>query len=254
MNAVQVDIKDYICTVTIDRPPVNATDRATYECLAETFRALDKREDVKVAILTGAGKVFMAGNEMDEIDEMKKPVPLTEYHYVIQDAYMAVKNCRYPVIGAINGSAAGAGTAFAGCCDVLIAAAGAKFSLSEIKVGVIGADGFASLMVPEKVLRYMAFSGDPLPVEDIAQWGGIWKVVPRDEVLPEARKVAERFCKNARYALIYWKENLNRNYDHKLVDKFDVNLLWQLAYLPHEDCVEAYRAYVEKREPRFDEK
>lgn len=254
MSAVQVGIRNYICTVTINRPPVNATNRATYREIYETFLELDRREDIKVVILTGSGKVFMAGNEMEEIAEMKQALSLTEYHYVIQDAYLAVKNCRYPVIGAINGAAAGAGTAFAGCCDVLVAAEGAKLSLSEIKVGVIGADGFASLMVPEKVLRYMAFSGNPIAVEDLAKWGGIWRIVPREDVLREAEKIAEDFCRNARHALIFWKETLNRNYEHRLTDKFDVNLMSQLAYLPYEDCMEAYQAYIEKREPRFNEK
>lgn len=254
MCAVRVEIQNYIGTVTIDRPPVNATDRATYCEIADIFKLLNQRDDVKVVILTGTGKVFMAGNEMKELEEMKQPIPLTEYHYVIQDAYLSVKNCRYPVIGAINGSAAGAGTAFAGCCDVLVAAEGATLSLSEIKVGVIGADGFASLMVPEKALRYMAFSGNPIKVEEIAKWGGIRAVVPKDQVLQEAMRIAEEFCQNARHALIFWKETLNKNYDHRLLDKFDANLMSQLAYLPYEDCVEAYRAYVEKRPAQFNEK
>ena len=153
MSACKVEVKDYICTVTIDRPPANATSKETYDEIRDTFYALDRREDIKVVILTGAGKIFMAGNELSEFGEFMEPSKCTVHYDRIRNAYLAVKNCRYPVIGAINGSAAGAGCAFAGCCDVLIAAQGAKFALSEIKVGIIGADGYASLMVPEKVLR-----------------------------------------------------------------------------------------------------
>ena len=151
------------------------------------------------------------------------------------------------------GSAAGAGCAFAGCCDVLIAAQGAKFALSEIKVGIIGADGYASLMVPEKVLRYMAFSGNPLLAKQIAQWGGIWKVVPREQVLEEAQKLAAEFAQNARRALILWKQCLNENYEHELPKKFNNNLQATIAYQPYHDFKEASTAFIEKRAPEYDE-
>jgi len=254
MSACRVEVNNYICTVTIDRPPANATNKATYTEIRDVFYELDRREDIKVVILTGAGKIFMAGNELDEFGEFMEPGQCTEYYDIIRNAYLSVKNCRYPVIGAINGAAYGAGCAFAGCCDVLIAAQGAKFALSEIKVGIIGADGYASLMVPEKVLRYMAFSGNPVYAEQIEQWGGIWKVVPREEVLAEAMKLAEEFTQNARRSLILWKQCLNENYDHELAKKFDRNLKATIAYQPYHDFKEASTAFIEKRAPEYDEK
>ena len=253
MSACKVEVKDYICTVTIDRPPANATSKETYDEIRDTFYALDRREDIKVVILTGAGKIFMAGNELSEFGEFMEPSKCTVHYDRIRNAYLVVKNCRYPVIGAINGSAAGAGCAFAGCCDVLIAAQGAKFALSEIKVGIIGADGYASLMVPEKVLRYMAFSGNPLLAEQIAQWGGIWKVVPREQVLEEAQKLAAEFAQNARRALILWKQCLNENYEHELPKKFNNNLQATIAYQPYHDFKEASTAFIDKRVPEYDE-
>ena len=254
MSACKVEVQDYICTVTIDRPPANATSKATYDEIRDTFYSLDRREDIKVVILTGAGKIFMAGNELSEFGEFMEPSKGTEPYDRSRNADLAVKNCRYPVIGAINGSAAGAGCAFAGCCDVLIAAQGAKFALSEIKVGIIGADGYASLLVPEKVLRYMAFSGNPLLAEQIAQWGGIWKVVPREQVMDEARKLAAEFAQNARRALILWKQCLNENYEHELPKKFNNNLQATIAYQPYHDFREASDAFIEKRPPQYDER
>lgn len=254
MSACKVEVSDYICTVTIDRPPANATNGETYREIRDTFYALDRREDIKVVILTGAGKIFMAGNDLGEFEEFYEAGRCTAYYDTIRNAYLAVKNCRYPVIGAINGAAAGAGCAFAGCCDVLIAAEGAKFALSEIKVGIIGADGYASLLVPEKVLRYMAFSGNALKAEQIAQWGGIWKVVPREQVLDEAYQLAREFAANARRALILWKKCLNENYEHELPKKFDHNLQATIAYQPYHDFQEASKAFIEKRAPQYDEK
>jgi len=251
MSSCKVEVNDYICTVTYNRPPVNATDEEAYNEIRDTFHALNGREDIKVVILTGAGKVFMAGNESDEFYKFAEPEKCAGYYDTIFNAYLSVKNCRYPVIGAINGAAAGAGCAFAGCCDVLIAATGAKFMLSEIKVGIIGADGFASLLVPEKVLRYMAFSGNALRAEQIAQWGGILKVVPPEQLMDEARALAAEFAQNARRALILWKQCLNQNYDHMLTNKFDNNLKATLSYQPYDDFSEASAAFIDKRPPEY---
>ena len=108
-------------------------------------------------------------------------------------------------------------------------------------------------MVPEKVLRYMAFSGNPLLAEQIAQWGGIWKVVPREQVLEEAQKLAAEFAQNARRALILWKQCLNENYEHELPKKFNNNLQATIAYQPYHDFKEASTAFIEKRVPEYDE-
>jgi len=254
MSFVKVDVQDYIATVTYDRPPANATCGDAYIELRDTFYALDARDDVKVVILTSAGKIFMAGNDLGEFGEFYERGSCTTYYDIIRNAYMSVKNCRYPVIGAINGAAAGAGCAFAGCCDVLLAVEGAKFMLSEIKVGIIGADGFASLMVPEKVLRYMAFSGNHLTAEQIHHYGGIHKVVTRDALLDEARAVAKEFIANSRRALMFWKRCLNENYDRDLPKKFENNLRCTVEFQDYPDFREASVAFIEKRPAEYDNK
>ncbi|MCL1939229.1 MAG: enoyl-CoA hydratase-related protein [Desulfovibrionaceae bacterium] len=252
MSFVKVDVQDFIATVTYDRPPANATCGEAYIELRDTFYALDAREDIKAVILTSAGKIFMAGNDLGEFSEFYERGSCTAYYDIILNAYMSVKNCRYPVIGAVNGAAAGAGCAFAGCCDVLVAVQGAKFMLSEIKVGIIGADGFASLMVPEKVLRYMAFSGNPLTAEQIHHYGGIHKVVPREALLDEAQALAREFAANSRRALMLWKRCLNENYDRQLPQKFANNLRCTVEFQAYPDFREASAAFIEKRETRFD--
>lgn len=251
MSFVKVEVEDYIATVTYDRPPANATNDEAYIELRDAFYALEARDDIKVVIFTGAGKIFMAGNDLDEFGEFYDRGKATAYYDTIRNAYLSVKNCTYPVIGAINGSCAGAGCAFAGCCDVLITVEKAKFILSEIKVGIIGADGFASLLVPEKVLRYMALSGNPVTAEQIHGWGGIHMVVPRETLMAEARAVAGEFAANSRRALLLWKKCLNQNYDHRLAEKFDNNLQCTVTFQNYADFREASQAYVEKRPPNF---
>lgn len=252
MAYVSVEVKDYIAVVTYNRPPANATNASTYTEIRDTFIQLEKRDDVKVVIFTGGGKIFMAGNDLDEFSNFMEPGICTEYYDTIRNAYLSVKNCKYPVIGAINGAAAGAGCAFAGCCDILVAVEGAKFILSEIKVGIIGADGFASLLVPEKVLRYMAFSGNALLAEEIATYGGIHKIVSRDKLMDTAMELAREFTANARRALILWKKCLNLNYEHDLAHKFDNNLQHTISYQTYADFKEASKAFQEKRIPEYD--
>lgn len=254
MGYVNVEVNNYIATVTYCRPPVNATNEEAYIEIRDTFYDLEQRNDIKVVILTGAGKVFMAGNDLDEFTEFMERGKATTYYDIIRNAYLAVKNCKYPVIGAVNGSAVGAGLAFAGCCDIIVAAENAKFALSEIKVGIIGADGYASLMVPEKVLRYMAFSGNPITAIQIAQYGGIHKVVSKENLMDAAMELAEEFAANARTALILWKKCLNINYDHNLPKKFENNLRATIDYQVYDDFKEASRAFIEKRMPKYNNK
>ncbi|SHN81957.1 enoyl-CoA hydratase/isomerase family protein [Desulfitobacterium chlororespirans] len=254
MSGIELKIENYIATVTVNRPPANALNKETYIAIRDTFYSLEERDDVKVVVLTGAGKIFMAGNEFDEFPEMMERKACTTYYDIIRNGYLSVKNCKYPVIGAINGAAVGSGCAFAGCCDLLVAVEGAKFALSEIKVGIIGADGFASLMVPEKVLRYMALSGNPLTAEEIYRHGGIHQVVPKGELMNAAYKLANELAQNARRALIQWKLCLNQNYEHDLPKKFNNNLNATVAYHPYHDFKEASSAFIAKRPPEFDNK
>lgn len=251
---IKVEVKDYIATLTYERPPANSTKMENYLEIRDAFHAIDQRDDVKVVVYTGAGKVFMAGNDAEAFDEFYQRGKATTYYDVIRNCFLAIKNCKYPVIGAINGAAVGAGCAVAGSCDVLVAVQGAKFILSEIKVGIIGADGFTSLLVPEKVVRYMAFSGNPVTAEQIASYGGIHQVVPREKLMQTAYALAEEFAANSRRSLMLWKKCMNLNYDHDLPKKFENNMNCTVEFQQYEDFFEASKAFVEKRPPKFNNK
>ncbi len=87
MSFVKVDVQESIATVTYDRPPANATNHATYIELRDAFHALEARNDVKVVIFTGAGKIFMAGNELGEFGEFYERGKATAYYDTIRNAY-----------------------------------------------------------------------------------------------------------------------------------------------------------------------
>ncbi len=253
--SISVNVKDYICTITIDKPPANATSREDYIGLRDTIFDIEERDDIKVVILTGAGKIFMGGSDLGEICNFQDRKACIEYMDTIRNAYLSVKYCKYPVICAVNGAAIGAGFAFAACCDLVVAAEGAKFGLPEARLGIVAADGFASMMIPEKVLRYLVFTGTPISAEEIKGYGGIHKVVPFDKVMDEAVALAnEIMAGKARRTLILWKQCLNKNYDHQLEKKFDNNRLTTAEYYGFHDFKESAASFMEKRKPDYDEK
>ena len=255
MSFCKLEVKDFIATITYDRPPVNATFSEAYKEICELIYDLELRDDVKVVILTGAGKCFMAGNDLNEFGEFEKRETCVPYYDMLRNAYMAIKNCKYPTIGAINGAAFGAGIIITSCCDMIIASEKAKFALSEIKVGIVGGDGFISLLVPPKVVNYMSLTGNALTAAELAVYGGIHKVVPHEELMPAAYALAGEITPLARRAILVWKENLQRNTaDDHLEEKFFSNLKSQVSYLPYHDFNEASRAFLEKREPQYDNK
>ena len=254
MAFLSVDVKDYIATVTYSNPPANTTTVESYLAIRDTFHAIDQRDDIKVVVFTGAGKIFVAGNDAGAFEPFYERGAAAHMYDTIRNAKMAIKNCKYPTIGAINGAAVGAGFSFAACCDMLVAVEGAKFMLSEIKVGLIGADGFASMLVPEKVLRYLALSGNPVTAEQIAGWGGIHKVVPREKLMDTAYDLAKELASNSRRSLMLWKKCLNMNYDHDLARKFDNNMQCTVEFQAYEDFYEASKAFLEKRDPVYNNK
>jgi len=255
MGFCKVEVRDFVATITYDRPPVNATFSDAYDEIRDTIYALELRDDIKVVILTGAGKCFMAGNDLGEFGEFGTREKCVPYFDKLRNAYMAVKNCKYPTIGAINGAAFGAGLIFASCFDMLVASEKAKFSLAEIKVGIVGGDGFLSMLAPEKVVNYMALTGNPLTAAELARYGGIHKVVPHEELMSAAYALAGEITPLARRALLVWKENLKRNTrDNRLEEKFFSNLQGTLDFQPYHDFTEASKAFLEKREPQYDNK
>src|SRR5581483_6147319 len=134
MSNITVEIADHIAVVTLDRPPVNAVDRA-----------------------------FMAGVDLRSVNEPLVDPPASQQldpPRAARDAMWSITDCAVPVIGAINGPALGAGIAFAACCDILLASDNATFGTTEINVGLLGASSHLSLLVGRHKAREMFFTGE----------------------------------------------------------------------------------------------
>ena len=167
MEFVTKEIRNHIAYITIDRPPVNALNRQAYSELTEAFNSVyDDLDDVFVVILTGRGKQFIAGNDLNEFTGTAKSDMNTQSGY-FASCLTNIYTCPVPVIGAINGAAVGAGFCIASVCDVLVAAEGARFGLTEMKVGVLGGLAFLPGMVPQKLGKYMTLTGNLIPAEKL---------------------------------------------------------------------------------------
>jgi enoyl-CoA hydratase len=192
---VTVMEKGPIAEVTIDRPPVNALDRAAYASIADVFSSFTERPDIRAVVFTGAGtRAFCAGRDVKDLAAERAaagPVDVADPLRLTREAFWSVRRCAVPVICAVNGPAIGAGLALVAVSDIAIAAEHASFALTEIDVGVLGAASFAQWMVGPAKARRMFFTGERVTAAEMHRLGGVESVVTAERVLPEAWAVAE---------------------------------------------------------------
>jgi len=134
----KVEVADFVATVTLARPPVNAQNRRFREEITAIFDTLSDRTDVRAVVLTGEGKTFSAGADLKERPSLEEIGAYPRHNRIVRESFNAVMECEKPVIAAINGAAIGAGCVFALCCDILIASEGAYLAMTEVDVGLAG--------------------------------------------------------------------------------------------------------------------
>jgi enoyl-CoA hydratase/carnithine racemase len=198
-----------VATVTMSRPPVNAVDLVMYRELRDLFTDIDRiGPGVRALVLTGAGKHFCAGNDLDDFATMDSD-NVRERMFHVREAFFAIQDCAVPVVGAVAGAALGTGMAIAASCDFVIAADDASFGLPELSVGVHGGARHLGRLVPQPVVRWMYFTGQRLSAEEMRALGAVVGVVPRDELLTAARAEAARVAAFSPTAVRMGKQGLN---------------------------------------------
>jgi enoyl-CoA hydratase len=251
--SLSVELEDHVATVTLDRPPVNAVDRATFDEIRDAFRSFDDDREVRVAIFTAVGdRAFMAGVDLRSVGETAgepPPTRVTDPARGAREAMWAITDCAVPVIGAINGPALGAGLAFAACCDILIASDNATFGTTEINVGLLGASSHVSKLVGRYKAREMFFTGEVVPAWELHRLGSVRAVVPRADLIATARELAVTLASKSPIALRLAKESMNRVEYLPLKDAYRTEQDYTARLQGYEDAAEARAAYLEKRPP-----
>lgn len=204
--------------VTLNRPQAaNALSRELRAAFADAFVALEADPDVRVVILTGAGKAFCAGLDLKEISQSSESFSGP----VAADPAAAMSAFSGPIIGAINGAAVTGGFEVALACDVLIASSNARFADTHARVGVMPGWGLSqrlSRAIGIYRAREMSFSGNYVSAEQAAAWGFVNRVVAPDDLLPQARALAADMLTTLPHMLVAMKKVINDGFGMTFAD------------------------------------
>src|SRR5262245_5354823 len=252
---VDVDAEAGVATVTLNRP--DALNSLTVPMKVELLSALRRVERdaaVRPVILTGAGRAFCAGQDLKERlqpDAAPLGVEVRERYNPIVRAMRAMPK---PIVGAINGVAAGAGASLAMATDIRIAADNATFTLAFGRVGLVpdsGATWFLPRLVGATRAAELALLGDPVTAADAARLGLVGRVVPAADLATEARAIADRLSAGAPRAIALTKRALNAAWERDLDGALEYEAHLQDMAGRTKDHLEGMAAFLEKRPPRF---
>lgn len=248
---VSVELNGMVAVVTLDKPPVNALDRATRYELIEVFDEISQRDDIRCAILTAAGETFCAGSDLKDRPNTDDPGDFLAHNRAIRETGNAIRECDKPVIAAVNGVALGAGMGLIASCDIIYASENAKFGMPEINVGLAGGAAMLHAMFPRSTARRMFFTGARLTAAEMRDRAIIEEVTTAENLLPTAMDVAQEIASKAPLAIKYAKQTSNMIEEMPQRDAYRAEQNFTMALSKSEDAKEARMAFLEKREPVF---
>ena len=248
-----------VATLTLNRPDrLNALTFQVYDELRRAFYALSDDEDVRVVVITGSGRGFCSGGDVEDIIGAlfeRDFRGLLDFTRMTCDLVRAIRTCKKPVIGALNGTVAGAGAVIATACDLRVAAESAKIAYLFTRVGLSGADMGSAWMLPRIVglakASELLMTGDFISAQEAHRIGLYNRVVPDGEALGAATELARKLSRGPSFALEITKDALNREASMDLEGALEAEAQIQAALMLHPDFRESYEAFVEKREARF---
>lgn len=252
LSLIRTEVADHIAVVTMDAPPVNAQNAQFSSELALAFDVISDRDDVRVAVLTGAGKVFSAGADMRGRQSLgATPGERWQHMRRVRESFHAIRECTKPVIAAINGPALGAGLGVAASCDILVASEQASLGLPEIDVGLLGGARHTMRLFGHSLMRRMLLTGYRVPGPELYRLGVVEACVPGPELMPAALAIAREIAEKSPTAIKLAKQSLNMVEELSLRDgyRYEQNMTVQLS--GHPDSKEAIAAFLEKRKPKF---
>ena len=248
-----------IATITLNRPErLNALTFEVYRELTDTFAELRNERDVRVVVLTGAGRAFCSGGDVhDIIGELfsRSMEGLLEFTRMTCELIQNIRALSKPVIASLNGTTAGAGACIALASDIRIASEDARIAFLFVKVGLAGTDMLASYLLPRVVglakATEMLFTGDFVSATEAERIGLYNRVVPAAELATTTHDFALRLARGPAFALGKTIEMLNRELDMDLQAALESEAQAQAICMQHPDYREAYEAFVAKRAAKF---
>jgi 2-(1,2-epoxy-1,2-dihydrophenyl)acetyl-CoA isomerase len=243
-----------IARLTLNRP--DRLNSFTVEMHEEVADALGKLEGARVLVLTGAGRGFCAGQDLN--DRAVAPGESVDLGESVEKRYnpliRTLTSLPFPVIARVNGVAAGAGANIALACDIVVAAKSAKFIQSFASIGLIPDSG-GTWVLPRLVGQAralgLALTAEPLPAEKAAEWGLIWKAVADEALDAEVNALAEKFASAPTRGLAKIKQMIRGSWEHSLGEELVLqrDAMRELGF--SDDYREGVAAFMERRKPNF---
>jgi enoyl-CoA hydratase len=244
-----------VLLITIDRPErMNATNARLHTELVTVWRDVAEDPDTRAVVITGAGRAFSAGGDLEMIEQMAG-----DYNRVAQMASEAAQlplnmlDCEKPIVSAINGTAVGAGLAVALMADISVIAQDAKLTDGHLRLGVVAGDHAAvlwPLLCGMAKAKYYLLTADFIDGEEAERSGLVSRCVPRDQVLDTALEIATRIATGPQQAARWTKRTLN-HWLRQAIPAFDASVAYEMLTFMGQDVLEGARAIQERRAPKF---
>jgi enoyl-CoA hydratase len=261
---IAVEVSGGVAHVELARPDrMNAMDKEMFAAIGDTFRALGRDGAVRAILLSGRGRHFSAGLDLDYASRQFAPNPdparaaearLRHIEW-LQDCFSALEAARPPVIAAVHGGCIGAGVDLAAACDLRVASADAFFQVAEVDVAItadLGTLQRLGYLIPQGVLRELAYTGRRMGAEEAARYGLVNRIAAdRDGALAAGLELARTIAAKSPLAVAGAKKNLNHSRGRPVEAGLRDVALWNAATLVSADLTEAIGARLKKTEPRF---
>lgn len=255
---VKLETDGAVARITLNRPEaLNAFTEDMHHALAEVLDQVEGDVDLRALVLTGAGRGFCAGQDLNE-RQRKEGDPPPDLGHTIETFYNPLirRLARFPIptIAAVNGVAAGAGCSLALACDMVFAAQSSKFILAFAKIGLVpdsGATWMLPRLIGEAKARGFALTAAPITAPEAERMGMIWKCVDDEALMEEVSAQAVQFSKGPTLGLRRIKEVLRASADNDLDRQLDLERDTQRELGRSDDYAEGTAAFLEKRMPEY---
>lgn len=256
----RVGRKDGVATVTLDRPDkLNALTFEAYADLRDLLLELPQRGDTRALVLRGEGRGFCSGGDVDEIigaTLAMRPDELLDFTRMTGQVVKAMRECPVPVVAAIHGIAAGAGSVLALAADFRIVARSARFAFLFTKVGLAGADMGAAYLLPRLVglghATRLLMLGDTIGAAEADRYGLVSELVDDDRLDEAVTALAERLAGGPAFALAQTKALLTQEQDMSLASAVELEAMTQALLMGSADYAEFHAAFKAKRDPEWE--
>jgi len=266
-ESITVTVESKIAHIALNRPEkANSLNEVLWKEIKEIFALMDENSEVRVVILSGNGKHFCAGIDLQlfaEIsarieakDNARKNENLRQLILDFQKTFTAIENCRKPVIAAVHSTCIGAGIDMISACDFRFATQDAYFSIKEIDIGMVADVGTLQRLphiISDGIMRELAYTGRQVKALEAKEIGLVNRVFEnKDQMMSEVRQIAQQIAVKSPLAIRGSKEMIRYARDHSVSDGLNYVATWNAGMLLSSDLQEGVKAQLERRAAQFE--